>query len=60
MSRPASQPATQGFRPVSLSEWLALMGLLAMVAIAAYNIGYRSGGRNTPNSPTLNALTRLP
>ena len=51
MSQPASQSATQGFRPLSLGEWLTLMGLLAVVAIGAYDIGYRLGGHN---SPTLN------
>ena len=56
MSRPASQPATQGFRSISLGTWLTLivtlMGLFAVVAIGACNFGYRLGERNTPNSPT--------
>ena len=58
MSRPASQPATQGFRSLSLGTWLTLIGtlmsLFAVVAIGACNFGYRLGERNTPNSPTLN------
>ena len=55
MSRPASQPATQGFRSLSLGVWLTLMGVIAAVAIGAYDIGYRE--RNIPNSPTPNSPT---
>ena len=42
----------QGFRPLSLSEWLALITLLVTVAFGAYSIGNSSGGRNIPSSPT--------
>ena len=52
MPRPASQPGTQGFRPPSRSELLALVGILAVVAFGMYNIGYRSGERSIPSSPT--------
>ena len=48
MSRPASQPATQGFRPISLGECLALMSLFAGVGFGAYNLK----GCNTPTPPT--------
>ena len=73
MSRPASQTATQGFRSLSLGVWLTLMltlmGVIAAVAIGAYDIGYRE--RNIPNSPPPNlqwggregcgyGLTRVP
>ena len=56
MSQPDSQPATQGFRSLSLRTWLMLIGTLMgifAVAIGTCNFCYRLGECNTPNSPTL-------
>ena len=65
MSRPASQPATQGFRSLSLGEWLTLLlaavGVIVVVAIGACSFGYDIGYReaNIPNSPTPNSPTPI-
>ena len=44
----------KGLRPLSVGVLLALMTLLVTVAFGGYNIGYRSGERNIPSTPTPN------